>query len=229
MIRKVVFAILVLSVLPHLLFASQWQIGFDAGYLLSGVKASTGYRKDTSYDAYHGYSVSVPLLYCFDGGFAIETGIRLAERSYRYVHTYDGEMVIDVHEHNAYLEIPLIAQKSWKVDRFSFSLGLGGYLGLLVYKAEGGFILKSTSYPDWNLTYFSLKEIDNSDNLFEAGLSVKVSALYEIARNISIFFESRGDFSLTPIERKYQENQSFRYCMSAAFSLGMLYSFGGNS
>ncbi len=231
MLRKFsLLFILSFALLPSL-FADSWAVGFNAGYVLNGVKASSGYREETSYDVFHGYGVSIPIQYYFTDDLGLETGLRLTERSYRYVHSFDGETILDIHEHNAYLEIPIMMIKSWNVNRFSFSFGLGGYLGLLVYKTEGGSFLTLSFNQDLDFIterYYTWKDIDTSDNLFEAGLSVKLSSTFEIVEDIDIFFETRGDFSFTPIEREYQENQSFRYNLSAVFSLGVLYSFGGN-
>ena len=62
---------------------------------------------------------------------------------------------------------------------------------------------------------------------FEAGLSMKLSAAFRLAGGLDIFIEGRGDFALTPTDRRYQDGQAMRYNMHGVISAGLAYTFGG--
>lgn len=222
---------LILLVMPlSSLPAASWSIGLGAGPVIGGVAASTGYREDTRYTLSYAYNVSIPVGIYFDNGLGIETGLRLTDRSYRYVHGYQGEDSLDIHEHNAYIELPLMMTGSWRAGRSAFSLGAGAYIGVLAYKREcGSFHTPSTrqDFEDIIVEYDSWKDIDSTDMRFEAGLSVKLSAAFRLAGGLDIFIEGRGDFALTPTDRRYQDGQAMRYNMHGVISAGLAYTFGG--
>ncbi len=217
-----------LAVIPA--SAGSFWIGFDAGYTLTFPCMDPGYRQNASYGPWSGFSLSVPVQYRTDGILGFETGLKIAEKSFRYLHEYSS-FKVDSREHNAYLELPMMVLLSYSDGRFIFSAGAGAYAAFAIARRESG-IQTTTSY-DTSLSpitkrYGSFSAFGPKDRRFDIGLMAKLSFAFEAAERLWVNVQAIGEFGLLPLEKEYQEGQTMRYNEMLAFSAGILYRFGGD-
>jgi hypothetical protein len=208
--------------------------GGEFALTLNTLRTSTGYRETTSYGSQSGASVGIPLLYKFESGLALGTGVQYATKNYSFGRTgekgsFDSKMLRSVWT-NDFVEAPLFARYSFGKRRVSGFVDAGGFVGWWMGSHREG-VAMGMSLDTYNETipFYSYDEDvsfdSRRDNRFEAGLLAGGGIAVQLGP-YGLFATVRWTYGLTDLQKNYQQNLVARYNNTVFLQTGILFSAG---
>ncbi len=186
--------------------AASYYAGMDGGVTFNTVIAGTGYRS-YEYDWGTGYRFSFPFVVTFNDNIALETGLAMYGKNYRYFQNTESGSVkqtnFDLTVENGFISFPLLLRYYLPLGNFDFYTAIGGWMGVWVYGSREGFVVNANSKKE------SVDEKTNLSlyNRFDAGAALKLGVDVDFG-SCRAYVEGEYGLSLTDMN-KNQKHASY--------------------
>lgn len=221
--KRLLFAVALL-LLSMTLHAGTLNIGIEGGYTIGFYDYRGAVRNGTNFKLGHAFEIAVPLEYRFNDIVGISSGIRYIGKSYGRENILNNETVFDLRNVEHFFEIPLTLRVSADFGIWRLFAGAGGYIGIRFLSTEMG----ATGIPmvgtSWNVIPY---DADN-DNLFDAGIIAEAGFGYSFNGRGELQIIARYQYSLTDLDKNYQEEHIERYIDTLSITAGYSFCIGGN-
>lgn len=222
--RRILVWILAM-LMVSLLYAGSWGVGIEAGYTLGLYDQRGGISDFERYSPGHAFSVSVPAEYHIYDWLSVATGISYEGRAYGYERSVAGNHMFDLRNTEHFFLVPLSLRFSFGNDFARGFVGAGGYLGVRFLSEESGYVY---GINIGNMHGFG--ELDPAaDNLFDAGLLAEAGVGFSVVDDGELYLALRYRYSLTELDRNYQENRIKRYIDTFSVAVGYSFRLGGDA
>ena len=231
--RKAAVLLASLLIAISSLSAGSWQMGAEAGYTMGFYDQRGGWREGRSYSLGHAFEVAVPVEYRANEWLSISSGIRYIGKSYGMSNTYEfqGETVrnMDIRNTEHFFEIPLTFRLSLGNGSIRGFIGAGGYVGVRFMSVEKGkadlAMTPASASEIWRMNHLN----PETDNLFDAGIIAEAGLGYAFQYAGELYLAARYQYSLTALDRKYQQDPVGRYIDTLSITLGYSFRLGGEA
>lgn len=229
--KKKYITLSVILLLASPVFAySPWNVSFEAGYTL-GLMNMKGLQREGRYEnPGHAFEVAVPVEYRINEYVSISSGIRYIGKSYQTEKYYEGSLIRDIRSVEHFFEIPLSFRLSYGNEKVRGFVSAGAYIGVRFLSTEmGGFDMTLFMQHLGISSYWGVLDLNaNVDNLFDAGILAECGVAFKVNNADEVYITARYQYSLTELDRNYQEELTHRYIDSLSITLGYTFAFGGD-
>ena len=239
--KKIITLLMSALVLSSSLFASRagtWDVGVEAGYTLGFYDMKGGKLPGKSYDPGHWFGIAVPVEYHFYDWLSIAAALSYEGRGYSsdkeaHFTKEDGKDIwVGVYERSFiehYFDIPITLRFSIGNEMVRGFLGVGGYIGVRFMTSEmtrmNPAYVSEISSSSYNGT-ISLNP--DADNFFDGGILTELGVGFSFSDSSELYLAARYKYSLTLLDKKYQENMAARYMDVFSLSVGYTFRLGGD-
>jgi hypothetical protein len=208
--------------------------GGELALTVNTLRSSTGYRETTSYGSQGGASVGIPLLYQFESGFALGTGVLYVTKNYNFGRTgeknsFDSDVLRGVWT-NGFVEAPLFVRYSLGTRQVRGFVDAGGFVGWWTSSHRKGMAMgMSLNTYNETVSFYPYDEdvsFDHQrDNRLQAGLLMGGGIAIRVGP-CDLFADVRWTYGLTDLQKNYQQNLVARYNNTVFLQTGVLFSAG---
>ena len=203
--------------------AAQWGVGARLGKSYTTISRYNAGRIDETYTALDGINAGIQGRYSFNSWLAVRANLEIMQRSHRMDRNLNYLDRVFTDHINTYLMLPVMADFSFGGQQLRGHLLAGGYGGYWLRERRLGTTYWMTDYYVYFEDFDEVREFNDSDIRFNAGLSVGAAFSYTYSETLELGIEAMYHYDLTSHHKGYPHLADPRYLNTFSINLSVFY------